>query len=302
MADQLKSLITPELLDLVVDTIIPFSKSEPLDFAKIRREFGTPLDGWPQGVTEKLWPVLVALSKIDLSSTTDMTTFLPAPSDASFPHKALGLQMLIDQMPRRLCRGIHSRWTNMHFDVISLRLAEWLLTLPPDQQPHTWARWKDTVTLDYWVIARQWFGAPFVHDDTAASQERAIAFTDETRRQVEQATGTTDPHRAERRAILSDIYAFPRIIRGDNVLEDPTVQGYTYWMCMLMDVHKPIVDRFGHYPYRNAYAGRQDTPDEEDWFRETDDFARPSKEDREKLAKDIAAGVWTPLPPVLGSK
>lgn len=303
MAEQLRAIITPELLHLIVDTIIPYTKTGPIDFAEIRRKFfrgggGSP----PSSYIGEVWPVLVTLSRIGIDNVPDMTTFLPPVSDTDFPCQALGLQLLLDQMPRRLCRGIHHRWTNAYFDTISLRYAKTLITLPHDQQPHSWGRWKNSVSLGYWVIARQWFGTPFVHTDTIPAQEQAIAFTEETRRQVEEITGTTDPYRAQRDAILSDIYGFPRVVGADPFLEDATVQGYTYWMGMLMDVHKPIVDHFGHYPYRNVLVGREDTPEEEEWFRKTEDFARLPREIRDKVKKDIDEGVWTPLPEEYGTQ
>jgi hypothetical protein len=199
-------------------------------------------------------------------------------------------------MPRRLCRGIDTRWTNAYFDVISLQYAQALDALPESEKPASWDRWKKMgATLDYWVLGRTWFVAPFVHTAQVAVQERAVALTEETRRRVEEETQTTDPYRAQRDAILSDTYAFPRVFAAGPPKEVTTVQDYTYWMCMLMDVHKPIVDKFGWYPYRNDYFGRDDTPKEKEWFEKTGGFARPSEEVRERLRRDINAGVWTPL-------
>ncbi|KAK3311716.1 uncharacterized protein B0T15DRAFT_83518 [Chaetomium strumarium] len=298
MADQLRALITPALLNLVVDTVIPFSPTEPLDFAIIAGNLlgaGPPL---ASDVVQAVWPILVSLSKLGLGNIPDLTTFLPPSSDPQFPRQALGLQLLVDQMPRRLCKGIDARWTNAYFDVISLRYAQTLDALPVEvaEKPASWGRWKALgTTLGYWVLVRTWFVAPFVHTDQVAIQERALALTEETRRQVEEVTRTTDPYRAQREAILSDVYGFPRVFAAGPPKEVATVQDYTYWMCMLMDVHKPIVDRFGRYPYRNAYFGRDDTPEEEEWFERTGGFARPSPEVRERLRRDIDAGVWLPL-------
>ena len=33
-------------------------------------------------------------------------------------------------------------------------------------------------------------------------------------------------------------------------------------------MHKEIVDRFGRYPYRNKFLGRQSTEEEEAWIKE----------------------------------
>jgi uncharacterized protein (DUF924 family) len=224
-----------------------------------------------------------------------MTTFLPPASNPDFARQAMGLQLLLDQMPRRLCRGAACRWTNAYFDVISLKYAQTLDTLPEDEKPWSWAQWKDSSTLDYWVLVRTTFVVPFTHTDRIDTQDRSLAFSEETRRIIEEATGTVDPYRSQRDQILSDIFGFPRVIQEGPPREDVKIQDYTYWVFMLMDVHKPLVDRFGRYPYRNAYYGREDTAEEREWFEKTGDFARPPKEAREKLKADFEAGVWTPL-------
>jgi len=297
MADQLRSLANPALLLRLPEIIFPFSSTEPLDFSEVsRRGFaGGPPPEMPDDILNRVWPFLVTLSKLGLDNVPDMTTFLPPPSDPSFPRQAMGLQLLLDQMPRRLCRGADCRWTNAYFDVISLCFAQSLDTLSEDEKPWSWARWKDTSTLDFWVLVRCCFVVPFTHTDRPDAQERSLAFTEETRRTIEEATGTTDPHRAQRDGLLSDIYAFPRIIRDGPPMDGAKVEDYTYWFCALIDAHKPIVDRFGHYPYRNAYFGREDTAGEEEWFEKTGDFARPGKEERERLKVDFERGVWTGL-------
>lgn len=294
MSDQLRPLLSPALFHGLVDTVIPYSTKEPIDFALAGRNFfrGEKL---PDMLNEQVRSFLMTLSRLGLESVPDLTTFLPPPPDPDFPRQALGLQLLLDQMPRRLCKGIDTRWTNAYFDVISLRYAQALDALPSDQRPHAWARWRGAATLDYWVHVRTWFLTPFVHTDQAAVQERALALTEETRRQVEALTGTSDPHREQRSTTLSDIYAFPRVMEEGAPQDGANLQAFAYWMCMLMDVHKPIVDRFGRYPYRNAFFGRKDTPEEEEWFERTGNFARPSQEVRDRLKKDIDAGVWTPL-------
>jgi hypothetical protein len=70
---------------------------------------------------------------------------------------------------------------------------------------------------------------------------------------------------------------------------------YAYWMCKLMDIHKPVVDKFGRYPYRNAYFGRQNTLEEEAWAVKRARFSMASEELKSRLKQDIDAGIWTPL-------
>ncbi|KAH8896872.1 hypothetical protein GQ53DRAFT_743398 [Thozetella sp. PMI_491] len=295
MADSLRALITPELLHFVLDAHAPFSTTEPLDFGEVGRHFfRSPPDLGP--LRDRVWPVLLALSKIGLDEVPNLIEFLPPPSDPDFPPQAMGLQFLIDQGPRAFCQeGIDGRWTNAYFDVINLRYAKALDALPEAEKPQTWARWKELTTLDYWVVIRPWFITPFVHTDTAECQERALELQEETRRVVEEATGTTDPYRAQRSEILSDIYGFPRVVMAGPPLPNATLAEYAYWICMLLDIHKPIVDKFGRYPYRNGFFGREDTPEEVEWLEKTNNFGAPSEEVRKLIKKDIDAGVWTPL-------
>ncbi|KAK0631521.1 hypothetical protein B0T14DRAFT_384331, partial [Immersiella caudata] len=291
------TLINPPLLHAIRETIFPFSETEPLDFTLVADQgFGgrrTPTT--PDNIRKQVWQFLVALSKLGLDNVPDMATFLPPPSDPDFARQAMGLQLLLDQMPRRLCRGADCRWTNAYFDIISLKYAQTLDSLPETQKPWSWSQWKDSSTLDYWVLVRTCFVVPFTHTDQIEMQDRSLAFSEETRRVIETATGSVDPYRARRAELLLDIYAFPRVIKEGPPKEGVKIQDYTYWVFMLMDVHKPLVERFGRYPYRNAYFGREDTAEEVEWFGKTGDFARPEEEARDRLRADFEGGVWTPL-------
>lgn len=64
---------------------------------------------------------------------------------------------------------------------------------------------------------------------------------------------------------------------------------------MLMDIHKPIIDRFGRYSYANGARGRDDTAEELHWLEEVDHFAQESPEVARQIKKDIELGVWQPL-------
>ncbi|KAK0713935.1 hypothetical protein B0T26DRAFT_753991 [Lasiosphaeria miniovina] len=115
-------------------------------------------------------PALVALSKIVLDQAPDPTTYLPAPTEASYPEQCLGLQLLLEYCPRLFCQGV-----------------------------------------DYWIGARLWLNAPFVHAECRADQALALQFTDDTRQFVERLSGLTGPYRARRDPILADVRGFPRV-------------------------------------------------------------------------------------------
>lgn len=295
MADQMSTFLTPDLFETLVNAKLPFSMTEPLDFEDVGQKQFKGKAPIPSNVSERVWPILEALSKLGLDSIPDLLQFLPPIADDAFPRQALGLQLLLDQMPRSLLKGIDGRWRSAYFDVISLKYAQTLDKLPEEQKPWSWSRWKTFATLDFWVLARTWYICPFVHSDNAPEHGRALIFTEETRTVVEKETGTIDPYRAERGAIMSDIYGVSSMLKEGPPKAGATVQAYAYWMCKLMDIHKPVLDKFGRYPYINAYFGRQDTPEEEAWDKKRAWHPMASGELKSRLKQDIDAGVWTPL-------
>lgn len=298
--DDLKQLITPSLLTLLVEARIPFPQTGSLDFGQVGRETFLERNFAPK-VESTAWPALVALSKAGIDALGPevlMANFLPPPTSTDFPRQCLGLQLLLDQAPRAFCGGVDGRWRSCYFDVVSQRFARSWLALPDEQRPDSQRRWRDELgaSFDYWTCVRFWMGAPFVHSESLENQEIALGFTDTTRRAVEAETGATDPWRARRDEVLSDLYGFPNVVRaGPPQGEDVTLETWTWWWTMLLDIHKPIIDRFGKYPYTNAVRGRESTKEELDWAEKTSHFAEVSAEVAKQLEEDYKAGVWQPL-------
>lgn len=293
----LKKLITPSLLDLMVEACIPFSTTETLDFADVGRGIFLAGNLAPR-IKEAAWPALVALSRVGLDNMPDLLSLLPPPSSPEFPRRCLGLQLLLDQAPRALLRGVDKRWQTSYFDVVSRGLAAAWLGLPERDRPDSRDRWlgEAGTTLDYWLVARLWFGAPFVHSESEGNQQIALDFTDATRRVIEAESGTRDPYREKRDEVLADIYGFPRVVvAGPPQGPDVTRESWCWWYAMLMDIHKPIIDKFGRYPYNNAAAGRESTSEELEWIEKVDRFAQASPKVAEQIREDIQAGRWQPL-------
>lgn len=292
--DELQRFLTPELLSFIVRARLPYGPNDAIDFSRVGREIFLEDKAGPL-VREAALPALSALSK---APATDLTRYLPPPADRTYPEQCLGLQLLLDQCPRLLLRGVDTRWTVGPLAAASQRLARAWLALPPEQRPDAWVRWRDDAgaSLGYWSSLRFWFGAPLVHAQDRALQRAAVDFTDETRRVVEAETGRADPYRAGRDDLLADVYAFPREFRkGPPQGEGVTCESWTFWMCMLMDVHKPIIDRFGRYPYLNAILGRQSSAEEEDWIAKTDHFGEADSETADKIKEDVKMGRMRPL-------
>ncbi|KAL1860505.1 hypothetical protein Daus18300_009137 [Diaporthe australafricana] len=297
--DGLKHLIKPSLLTLLVEARIPLSPTGPLDFTEVARLMFRERSFGPK-VEPTAWPALIALSKAGLDVLTPeflMANFLPAPTSAEFPRQCLGLQLLLDQAPRALCAGVDARWRPRYFDVVSQRFAKAWLALPDDQRPDSLSRWRTGlgVSLDYWTCIRFWMGAPFVHSESQENQEIALKFTDETRRAVEAETGATDPWRAKRDEVLSDLYAFPAVARAGPPQGELTLETWSWWWFMLLDIHKSIIDRFGRYPYNNVTCGRESTSEELEWREKVGHFAEPPSEIVKQLDEDYKAGIWQPL-------
>ncbi|KAI0132084.1 hypothetical protein BJ170DRAFT_230128 [Xylariales sp. AK1849] len=292
MTLDLKSLLTSDLFKLMVDTRIPFSRSEPIDYGKAIQQTFFDAGGEFSKIGPKAWPALKALSLLGLDNIPDMMEFLPPPEAPDFPEQALGLQILLDQAPRALLRGVDVRWTNAYFDDISIRYSKQLRgSLPLHMNPTSWSRWEGSVSIDWFIFARLWFGAPLVHHEQMA--EAALAFTDETRKSVEKIFNTRDPY-VDQPEERWDLYGFPKLLKAGGPKSPCGVAEGWFWLALLMDVHKPLLDLYGRYPYRNAPLGRVATPEEEEWMEKVVMFkADPAVEKR--IRDDVEAGRWTPL-------
>ncbi len=82
--DDLRSLITPELLNFIVDTKIPHSRTEPLDFAEVTRSMsGSDFSEDLQSTTAR--EALIVISqmapngKMPSPTDLDLMSFLPPP-------------------------------------------------------------------------------------------------------------------------------------------------------------------------------------------------------------------------------
>ncbi|CAN8099891.1 unnamed protein product [Discula destructiva] len=299
MNTTLKDIITPSLLDLMVEYRVPFPTDQPLNFADVAGAFFSAGDSQSQArFKDAAWPPLLSLSRIGLDGMPDLMQFLPPPSAPTFPKQCLGLQILVDQAPRVLFKGVDKRWQTGYFDVISQRLAATWLALAENERPDSQKRWTQEigVTLDWWICARLWFAAPFVHSESVKNQSIALELTGGTRRVVEAASGTQDPWRAKREEVLSDLYGFPRVVKaGPPPGPDVTRETWCWWYTMLMDIHKPIIDKFGRYPYNNAAQGRESTDEELEWLEQVDHFAEAPLEVAKLIKADVAAGIWQEL-------
>jgi uncharacterized protein (DUF924 family) len=277
----LAELLTPDLYQVMVAKWFPFSKSDPIDFGVGIDYYFNKLDINPDpDFRQRLWPTLKAMSELDLDNVPDMMSFLPPVEHPDFPLQALGLQLVLDQAPRLLFDGINIRWTDGFFGPISIKYARQLQALPAELKPTLWSRWKDSVSVDYFIFIRLWFGAPWVHNESTG--EEALQFTEDTRAFVEQL----------------DLYGFPKMLKeitaGAPGSPCSPAKGWFFLAC-LMDVHYPPLKKFGRYPYRNGAAGREHTPEEAEWSKNSGLFRELPDDVRRHIREDVANDRWTPL-------
>jgi len=120
---------------------------------------------------------------------------------------------------------------------------------------------------------------------------------EEVRVEVEKFSSKTDPYRAQRAELAVDIYAFGKMYRiGPPMENGPQMHEWFFWMWTVLDVHKPIIDKFGKYPYQDVAKGRVSTEEEREWSIVFENGVDKSDSDvAKKIREDVLKGRWTPL-------
>ena len=299
VSSDLSQILTPSLFYAVVKNRNPWPKESTLDFKIVMVHLISEAPEGREEFHKMIFPALKALSVLGLDNVPDLMTLLPPPSSPEFPEQALGLQLLVDQGPRSFCKGVDKRWEANYFDVISQRLAKSFFALPDNLRPWNKERWLGQLgaSFDYWMLPSVWFLAPWEHSEHVEDQELAEKWTEHLRIEVEKQSGEKDPNRAKREELFKDTHALLRMFQegGPSLQGRVTTARYLFWLFTVLNVHKPIIDKFGRYPYRNAGAGRVSTEEEKVWIEETGRFGVVEPDVAEKIMEDVKAGRWTPL-------
>jgi uncharacterized protein (DUF924 family) len=145
------------------------------------------------------------------------------------------------------------------------------------------------------VLIRLWFIAPLVHSEVLADHEIAEAMNEEVRVEVEKLSGQIDPYRTKRAELAEDTYAFGKMIEeGPPPLEKGLglkMEEFVFWMWTVLDVHKPIIAKFGKYPYQDVGKGRVSTDEERTWTIKFRDGADKShSEIAKRIREDVLKG------------
>lgn len=302
----LGALITPKLLHETFLAMIPWPKDlQAIPYAEATDQaLSNP---------ENCFSALKALSelpgglegalRVDL-----MADLLPPPTDPTFPEHALGLILLLDQGPRGVLRkGTDPRWTGGFFHPLSLKIVRQLYTLPHKLCPLHPHRWIDELgySPDHYIFAWSWMVAPLIHSENVVDQFAQVAMHQALRPRLEQWSNRTDPFAAELSEKRDNPYAFSAIINAgpppadENPLglgRKPDCADFLFWIFLIDELHKPIVEKFGRYPNMNDMAGRISTEEEIEFLKKMGDFGRTGRPALvAKIREDILAGRWSPI-------
>ncbi|GKU05907.1 hypothetical protein FLAG1_06702 [Fusarium langsethiae] len=301
--EDLTSLITPALLAQIAEGYLPFPKDKDLNFSDVRSE-ETSEHFKKICISSTAKDALISLSRLSPDATLpdlDLMSLLPPPTSVDFPQQCFGLQLLLDQTSRILFTDVDARWQSGYFGPLGRQLAGQWYALPEEQQPHKFETWQAAgcTSFSYWVATQTMWAAPFLHAEDLESQTTGLDLSEELRRSVEKYTGVKDPYRKTRDVTMTDDLLFLReVIKGPPVEDggaDISMATWTFWWCMILDAHWPIIKRFGRYPYRNAVLGRFSTEEEKKWLDDTGHFGEAPPDVAERIRKDVEEGKWTPL-------
>lgn len=297
----LSKILTSELFKAALENRLPWRRDRELDFPHLGPYWWHATPEVTLNFQRICTPALRALSKLDLLSVPEedrdiLQQCLPDPSSTEFPEQALGCIFVLDQAPRTLS-GTDQRWCYSYFDVLSLGLARQLLALPPHLSPFSKARWTVELgaTFGYWVVTRMWFTAPICHSESLVDHEVCHVLTEKVRKETESYTGTVDPNRANFAELLKDEFAYARWL-PDGPTHGPgtRLEDFAYWYCIMMEVHKAIIDKYGRYPERNVPKGRQTRRDEVYYLENTKPyFKQTDPAIAKQLREDVLTGKWT---------
>lgn len=298
----LSAHITPRFLEHILRIRCPWPKHCPLDIKAVAQWSGKI----PEDARDKLrsltWPILKHLSSLgpNPDDVPDLMVLLSTPSAPEFPSQALALLILLDQVPRFYCsQGTDVRWLNSFFDPLAQRLAAQLFSLPQALQPHRLERWMETGhTYDHWFVIALLFLAPLDHTENLPTHQLLRQLTGSMRVDLADRTGVPDPYAEKLACDLHDALAFPLWIRaGSPWTEGDEIQlhEFGYYRLAMTDVHYPIIEKFGRYPWRNAAICRASTKEEVQYLEESGHFAETNHKVVEHIREDIMKGRWTAL-------
>lgn len=260
---------------------------------------GDPTDA-QEHLIEIAWPALRPLTYAD-ASTEDVAAELLAiieqsPDNKRFP-RAVGLVMLLDQCPRmHHANGTNAIWAARYFDPLAQHIVWALFNKPNGESIMSYDAWERLgfSRLHFWVITALIMSAAD-HSERIEHHRQLQSMVNQRRREIEYVTGGGD-HFGKQVSKANDVLAFSQYMRRPRS-ERPqitSVYDYLYERLMIADMHYPIIEMFGRYPWRNFVLGRENTAAEEEFLDCTGHFGEPSVEVQERLRSQLRN--WKQVP------
>ena len=309
LKDELRKILTPEILLAVYRVKYPYEKRQLPSGAVVGKAHFRPLYG--QKLYDLIYhDVLLPMSNMPLESLlkVDMTEYLPNPDASDYPEQNLGLITLLDQT-RILTTGYGFRYTRAFFDPVCEKLARQLASLPADVRPDGKNAWLSRgYSFDDWLIRTLWFWAPLIHSDEFMVRDRQTLkdWLHTMRDEVEAHAGVSDPFAPLEAEDDVDINAFQRI-EADGPPEKSylspkdkaTIADYSFWWIRILNSHFAITDMCGHYPYWIRWKGFEWTGEDKEFMEQTNNYRYDPKTEPvlQEVRKDVLNEYWNRMEP-----
>lgn len=227
---------------------------------------------------------------------------LPRADSGEFLTQSLGLHLLLDQGSRLLLKGCNIRYVYGFFDIVALKLASEFDTLPDALKPWSLQRWLHGGYTWQDALPRcVYYNTAFCHAEDPEYHARGQQICEQHRVNAETASGRPDPTRTNIEARMTEghVDALIQLVTAEVIppryLLRERHEDFVYFDCQIVRVHKPAIDKFGRYPWRNAGLGRKSTVGEKVFLKSIGGFAKVDADVARQLSDDVANGEWQPL-------
>ncbi|KAH8916148.1 hypothetical protein BT69DRAFT_1288029 [Atractiella rhizophila] len=292
---QLRTVLNPALLVQIHNERFPFPKGAALSWTSVCQNFWDALhptqDATLYALRKPIWLALASYP-LDILLQIDFRDFLD-PKRETYLEEVVALIYILDQT-RGQFKGVNVRYTNSFFDILAEKTAAKLFDdvsptgkegVPAPDSPFNKEAWlKRGWTFEEYVVRMDWIWAPLIHSEKYMSEYRSLNKSLLVRYRKEEE---------------KDLYLWKIINSSDppskeNQGRELGMADYAWPMLRMMTAHFSIIDTFGRYPYDSDLRGRDLTDEEKVWM-EKAGYGRMPDEMRQRIRKDVDAGVWSPL-------
>lgn len=290
--------LTNELLDRLFHLRFSWAKARKIDFELVKQWQGPLPSEIENALFELTWPTVCKLTT--LKPTTMQPELVEAfvmalghSLEPEFLPRAVALMMLLDQCPRMFhAQSTNARWVSDFFDPLTQNFLTHLLSHTDILYFQSWSVLGYDIE-SYMVITSLIISAAD-HSESMARHDALRQIQKRRRAELELATGHSDTFAETLERNRNDTLAFPRFMRSEKPLLR-NVYDFLYLRMAIVDMHYPIIAKFGRYPWRNGNIGRLSTQQELQFLEDSDHFGDLDQDVKAQINADIAAGRWTPF-------